>query len=164
MDNCGHTRWLYSEGFRIEGTTVPISDMLGGTVEDIVINYEGEGGDTIAFWMRDGTTFVMMHDQDCCETVLIKDIAGDIRGLIGEPLVMAEEATNRGETEDGTQTWTFYKFATNNGYVTISWHGESNGYYSESVDVVMLPPGKKKLPTRLSSNWSRGLVNPPLDE
>lgn len=47
---------------------------------------------------------------------------------------MAEETSSSGEIEWGTETWTFYKFATVKGYVTLRWYGESNGYYSESVD------------------------------
>jgi hypothetical protein len=53
---------------------------------------------------------------------------------------VAEETTS--ETNDGgdfdtsLQRWTFYKFATAKGYVTLRWYGASNGYYSVSVDFV----------------------------
>jgi len=38
------------------------------------------------------------------------------------------------EFQDDSFTWTFYNFQTAKGHVTIRWYGESNGYYSESVE------------------------------
>lgn len=78
-------------------------------------------------------TFRMFHVQDCCETVSIDDINGDLNDLIGSPILLAEEVVNEGENESGTETWTFYKLSTIKGTVVIKWYGESNGYYSESV-------------------------------
>ena len=103
-----------------------------------------KGSDEILFRLADGRTFKMFHGQDCCEQVDIEDIIGDVNDLIGMPFTMAEEVTHQDETPDGVDppehpdsyTWTFYKLATVKGYVTIRWLGESNGYYSESVDFV----------------------------
>ena len=93
------------------------------------------GDDNIVFETSDGTCFKYNHWQDCCESVAIEDISGDLNDLIGSPVTMAEETSGNNPDAGESGTWTFYKFATVNGYVTIRWFGESNGYYSESVDL-----------------------------
>jgi hypothetical protein len=84
--------------------------------------------------------FVFFHSQDCCESVDINDIVGDLEDLAGEPLLLAEEVSGEtpvdfNEMDHESVTWTFYKFATRKGYVDVRWLGESNGYYSEGVSL-----------------------------
>lgn len=103
----------------------------------ILTKVEKIGDDSILFETATGEKYEMYHEQDCCEHVYIESIVGDLEDLVGSPILMAEEVTNIDEpptSERGeSYTWTFYKFATNKGYVTIRWYGSSNGYYSESV-------------------------------
>ena len=105
-------------------------------------------GDSIRFVRNDGYIFIMKHEQDCCESVYIEDINGDLNDLIGSPMLIADESFGSNddkeegvvdeaeeEYSDESFTWTFYRFATIKGYVDIRWYGSSHGYYSESVDV-----------------------------
>lgn len=118
--------------------TDTFSDLKGKTLIEITAN---RGDDTIVLKTSDGAKYLMHYEPDCCAVCTIEDICGDLNDLIGEPLLMAEEATNRehppGITpppdRDDSFTWTFYKLATVKGGVTIRWYGSSNGCYSESV-------------------------------
>jgi|SRR5690625_1132090 len=110
---------------------VGIDSLLGKVIKDI-----HNEDDVIKFTTTDNEEFYMFHEQDCCESVYIEDINGDLTDLIGSPILLAEEVTELGDDYYGTFTWTFYKIATIDGSVTIRWYGSSNGYYSESVSII----------------------------
>lgn len=111
-----------------------VSELLGKTLTEC----EQIGNEEIIFTCSDGSQYKMFHDQDCCESVHIEDVCGELYDLVGCPLLMAEEVSNdpleSHKPEDDGEKWTFYKFATIKGFVDIRWCGSSNGSYSESVD------------------------------
>ena len=110
---------------------VSFNTLVGKTLTSV------EQGDAfLCFRTSTGEVYDMYHEQDCCENVDIEDICGELEWLIGSPILLANEDTNRGEVKDNyvnSCTWTFYNIATAKGHVTIRWYGSSNGYYSESV-------------------------------
>ena len=117
-----------------------LSDLIGKTLASV----ENKDNYEIIFTVDDGTRYVMYHEQDCCETVYIDDICGDLQDLVGSPILESEEVdgstppSNNTDWEDESYTWSFYKMGTIKGSVNIRWYGTSNGYYSESVDFVKI--------------------------
>ncbi len=106
-----------------------LEDLIGKTLTKA----ELVGDAKIIFITDEGKRYKLYHEQDCCESVTVEDIVGDLIDLVGAPILVAEEATKHGDSV----TWTFYKFATRKGYVDIRWYGASNGFYSERVDFVV---------------------------
>lgn len=115
-----------------------VEDLIGKTITKVEHFH-----DQILLYCKEGI-YRFYHKQDCCEEVTIDDICGDINDLCGT-VYAAEERQSRKNPEgvekeyQGSFTWTFYHFVTNKGYVDIRWYGESNGYYSEEVDLVYYP-------------------------
>lgn len=127
-----HSSWLYP--------MPDISELVGKTI--VKIDGAEKESEEIHFVCSDGSEYLMHHEQDCCEWVRVEEIIGNVGDLLNSPISMAECVSEHGEKEDGfdwgTKTWTFYKFATVKGYVTLRWLGESNGYYSEAVDFLRI--------------------------
>ena len=109
-----------------------LKDMIGKVFTSVTSN----GSEMI--FENANERFTFYHYQDCCESVYIYDIVGDIEDLVGTPILVAEEVSGTEPAEyrcSESCTWTFYKFATFKGWVDVRWVGESNGYYSEAVDL-----------------------------
>tara|TARA_B110000977_G_scaffold155955_1_gene198416 strand:+ start:359 stop:757 length:399 start_codon:yes stop_codon:yes gene_type:complete len=107
---------------------------LQGRILCKVVNLDG---DELRFHLTEQHYVRMYHSQDCCESVYIEDIVGDLDDLVGTPLLLVEEVSSyEGESRSQDfETWTYYRFRTIKGNVDIRWYGSSNGYYSESVDI-----------------------------
>jgi hypothetical protein len=141
--------------------------MLGATLTSACVSPDGEE----LLMESSDTRFRLYHERDCCECVYVEDVCGDLRDLVGSPLLVAEECSSQEREERLTRlsdpgtlspddliaeldepdqapvplptllppvdadshTWTFYRFATAKGHVTVRFLGTSNGYYSEGV-------------------------------
>lgn len=119
----------------------PFEELVGKTISRIT--GAEKDSEEISFDTTDGYRYTLYHENDCCESVEVNDVEGDIEDLIDRPIVLAEESTRDKDEDikngmenldsDESYTWTFYRIATAKGFVVIRWFGQSNGYYSESV-------------------------------
>jgi hypothetical protein len=127
---------------------VEITDLIGKTVIDLVWSENSLLLECLDKNLDRRVYYKFQHIQDCCESVWLDDIIGDLDDLIDKPILKAEEKTPSEDSDTGpknlydeSHTWTFYTLATIKGYVDLRWYGTSNGYYSERVDIVRITPG-----------------------
>lgn len=107
--------------------------MIGKTYKDIKNDEES------LLFIGDDHDILFEHRQDCCEQVYLEDVVGELEWLIDSPILYSEVVDGVEYEPECAEsyTWTFYKISTIKGSVTLRWLGQSNGYYSESVDVVV---------------------------
>ena len=127
----------------IKGSVHEFEDLLGR-----VLCRAEQDGEELILYLSDTNYVRFYHSQDCCESVYIDDICGDLNDLVGSPLLVAEQVSNyeaepKYEGEE-SYTWTFYRFATHKGWVNVKWYGSSNGYYSEGVSVYVVDTAIEK--------------------
>lgn len=136
------------------------NELVGKTI--VSITGMQVGSEDVRVVCSDGTKYMMVPVERSygCVTcrVTIEDVAGDVQDLIGNPILLAEEVSSDSTPPEPdprdymycSNSWTFYKFATINGSVTLRWLGESNGHYSESVDFKLVSkPDPKPTPMEL---------------
>lgn len=108
-----------------------INVLVGVTLESVETLRE-----QIIFHVNDGSAFTSLHLHDCCETVQIHHIEGDIASILNVPVLEAEETHSNDPALEGpyndSWTWTRQRIRTERGEVTFVWLGESNGYYGET--------------------------------
>lgn len=124
-----------------------IIEMVGETIVKVVnIN-----DDHLYLYLENGDYYMFFHkdDDDCHGDVRIKSIQGSLRNILNSPLTVAKTSYSCGYTDDNdvdnflpdwkqeTYTWTFYKFATDKGSITVRWFGTSSDYdCSEKITCV----------------------------
>ena len=109
-----------------------MKDMVGKKV--LGIYYDEENFQILT----DDCVYAFYHQQDCCESVRLTQVDGISDKIIGSRIVIAEVVTDEKSVAGGNITWSFYKIGTTKGMIDFRWQGESNGYYSETVDLVKI--------------------------
>jgi hypothetical protein len=119
--------------------------LLNKMVGAIVLKIDGlENESDLVNIHTDIGLFQFQHDQDCCEHVRMIDFEYD--DMVGLVITTAEEPEGK---QDGGGSWTFYKIEAAKdgkaGSLWMRWLGESNGFYSESVDIKFQPIKRKPI-------------------
>lgn len=114
-------------------------DVIKELTGKVLVSIEGleQYSDQIVFKFLDGSSYIMYHEQDCCEGVSLEDFDDGISDKEGAVVLSLDVSSNDSDTfgqdMDNMFLWTFYTLKTNRGDVWMRWLGQSNGYYGVDV-------------------------------
>jgi hypothetical protein len=134
-----------------------ISDLEGLTLTAFSI----KAGQKTVLLQTEQRAFLLVRRLSDPASIFVESICGNIEDILNTPILTAEKITSRGikpaHADDVTDlvlsrihgdepepyladshTWTFYTLGTEKGVVTIRWLGQSNGFYSEEVEILEL--------------------------
>ena len=109
-----------------------IDDLVGKVIKGLAYS------DEYFQILTDDCVYAFYHEYDCCESVWLTQVDGISDKIIGSRIVIAEEVVDEKDTEYGHITWSFYKIGTNKGMIDFRFQGESDGGYSETVDLIKI--------------------------
>ena len=110
-----------------------IDDLVGKVIKGLAYS------DEYFQIFTDDCVYAFYHEYSCCESVWLTQVDGISDKLIGSRIVIAEVVVDEKSVAGGSITWSFYKIGTNKGMIDFRFQGESNGYYSETVDLIKIP-------------------------
>lgn len=106
-------------------------DIIG---KEVIKFYSSNDEDDMIFECSDGSKYKLYHEQDCCETVNFIERKSTFLEVPFTIFSINYDMDSK-ETEDGSETDTYVTIQTDIGDMALFWHGESNGYYGESVEL-----------------------------
>ena len=97
--------------------------------------------ESVTLKLDDKSELEFYHEYSCCENVWLEDFEFSGKDIVGAKILDVLLVSEKQEvTDNGSMTWTFYKIQTDKGELFMRWCGESNGYYSEDVDIKYTSP------------------------
>ena len=106
----------------------------GKTIVEVVGLKKQE--ESVTLKLDDNSELEFYHEYCCCEDFWLEDFEFSGKGIVGAKILNVLLVSEKQEvTDSGSMTWTFYKIQTDKGELFMRWCGESDGYYSEEVDI-----------------------------
>jgi hypothetical protein len=102
------------------------STLKGQTITKITSDFESVTFKTV------GKTYKLEHFQDCCESVRLKNVIGDIKDILNVPITLAEEDNPSNpdwhlDHYDDSHTWSVFILEAAGKRVEFWFLRESNG-------------------------------------